>query len=64
MDAELITRRTRLHQPAQIVAIGLVAASIAWALWLVRDRPRHEEVELLSGSVLPSSELAIMESNT
>ena len=62
MDAQPFTPRERSFiSPAQIVAIGLVAASIGWAMWLVRDRPRHEEVELLSGSVLPSSELAIME---
>jgi type III secretory pathway lipoprotein EscJ len=30
-------------------------------VWLLQDRPNHEEVELLSGSRLPSSELAIME---
>lgn len=62
MDAQHRSPRDRgFISPAQIVAIGLVAASIGWAMWLVRDRPRHEEVELLSGTVLPSSELAIME---
>jgi len=47
--------------PAQIVGIGLVAASLGWAAWLLRDRPISEEVELLPGTVLPSSELAIVE---
>ncbi len=47
--------------PAQVVGIGLVAASLAWAAWLLRDRPISEEVELLPGTVLPSSELAIVE---
>jgi type III secretory pathway lipoprotein EscJ len=47
--------------PAQVIALGLVAASVGWAAWLLRDRPISEETELLAGSVLPSSELAIME---
>ena len=47
--------------PAQIVGIGLVVASLGWAAWLLRDRPISEEVELLPGTVLPSSELAIVE---
>lgn len=47
--------------PAQIVGLGLVAASLGWAAWLLRDRPISEEVELLPGTVLPSSELAIVE---
>jgi hypothetical protein len=56
------TRRGRPRvTPAQIVGIGLVAASLGWAAWLLRDRPISEEVELLPGTVLPSSELAIVE---
>jgi type III secretory pathway lipoprotein EscJ len=47
--------------PAQVIALGLVAASIGWAAWVLRDRPASEEVELLPGTVLPSSELAIVE---
>ena len=47
--------------PAQVIALGLIAASIGWAAWLLRDRPTSEEVELLPGTVLPSSELAIVE---
>jgi type III secretory pathway lipoprotein EscJ len=45
----------------QALALGLVAASVGWAAWLVRDRPINEEVELLSGTVLPSTEMAIIE---
>lgn len=47
--------------PAQVVGIGLVAASLGWAAWLLRDRPISEEVELLHGTVLPSGEMAIVE---
>ena len=54
-------RRSFRPGPAQVIALGLVAASIGWAAWLLRDRPTSEEVELLAGTVLPSSELAIVE---
>ena len=47
--------------PTQAIALGLVAAAVGWATWLVHERPAAEEVELLPGSVLPSSELAIVE---
>jgi type III secretory pathway lipoprotein EscJ len=47
--------------PAQVVGIGLVVMSLGWAAWLLRDRPISEEVELLPGTVLPSSEMAIIE---
>jgi type III secretory pathway lipoprotein EscJ len=47
--------------PSQVIALGLVVASIGWAAWLLRDRPANEEVELLAGTALPSSEMAIME---
>ena len=47
--------------PAQVIALGLVAVSMGWAVWLLRDRPTSEEVELLAGMALPSSEMAIME---
>lgn len=53
--------RTWPVTPSQVIALGLVAASIGWAAWLLRDRPAHEEVELLAGTTLPSSEMAIME---
>jgi type III secretory pathway lipoprotein EscJ len=64
MDARLLppTReRQSLLSPAQVIALGLVAASLGWAAWLLRDQPIREEAELLAGSVLPSSELALME---
>jgi type III secretory pathway lipoprotein EscJ len=54
-------RRGPRVTPAQVVGIGLVAVSLGWAFWLLRDRPISEEVELLPGTVLPSSELAIVE---
>jgi len=47
--------------PAQAMALGIVTVSIGWAVWLLRDRPSSEEVELLAGTSLPSSEMAIME---
>ncbi|MFM1996080.1 MAG: hypothetical protein RLZZ111_467 [Planctomycetota bacterium] len=53
--------RSLLVTPSQVIALGLVAASIGWAAWLLRDRPASEEVELLTGTTLPSSEMAIME---
>lgn len=53
--------RSVLVTPSQVIALGLVAASIGWAAWLLRDRPASEEIELLAGTTLPSSEMAIME---
>ncbi len=47
--------------PAQVIGIGLVVMSLGWAAWLLRDRPISEEVELLPGTALPSSEMAIIE---
>jgi len=61
MDSSSPPRRPLFAGPAQVVALGLVAASIGWAAWLLRDRPTSEEVELLPGTTLPSSELAIVE---
>ena len=54
-------RRPSRVTPAQVIALGLIAASIGWGAWVLRDRPISEEVELLPGTVLPSSELAIVE---
>lgn len=47
--------------PWQAMALGVLALSLGWAVWTLRDRPASEEMELLPGSVLPQSELAIME---
>ena len=47
--------------PTQVFALGLVAAAVAWAAWSVREPPSTEQVELLPGTVLPSSELALVE---
>jgi type III secretory pathway lipoprotein EscJ len=60
-DTPAPDRRPLRPGPAQVIALGLVAASIGWGAWLLRDRPTSEEVELLPGTVLPSSELAIVE---
>jgi type III secretory pathway lipoprotein EscJ len=62
MDAHHSSReRSSLVNPSQVIALGIVAASIGWAVWLLRDAPSAEETELLSGTVLPSSEMALME---
>lgn len=61
MHRDQSRRFTARVTPAQVIGIGLVAASLGWAAWLLRDRPISEEVELLPGTVLPSSELAIIE---
>ena len=47
--------------PAQIVAIGLVAASIGGAAWLVRQRPEANEAPLLDGTALDAAQLAAVE---
>lgn len=64
MDAPLSPRhrpRVAVVTPAQIVALGLVAASIGWAAWLLRDRPSSDEVALLEGTTLTASQLAAVE---
>jgi type III secretory pathway lipoprotein EscJ len=62
MDAHHSSReRSALFNPSQVIALGIVAVSIGWAVWLLRDAPSAEETELLSGTVLPSSEMALME---
>ena len=47
--------------PAQIVAIGLVAASVGWAAWLLRERPAADRIDLLEDTVLTPSQLAAVE---
>ena len=32
---------------AQVIACGIVAASIGWSVWLLRDRPLADEVEVM-----------------
>ncbi len=64
MDARLPnSRRTRVAvvTPAQIVALGLVAASIGWAAWLLRERPTADEVALLEDTPLTAPQLAAVE---
>ena len=60
-DSFVDSRAVRRVTPAQMVAFGLIAAAVGWGIWLVRERPVNEEVELLPGTVLPSSEMAIVE---
>ena len=55
MDPHLPTpRRSRVGivTPAQIVALGLVAASVGWAAWLLQERPTADEVALLEDTTL------------
>jgi len=47
--------------PTQVIALGVVAAAVGWAVWFTRERPLHEEVELLPGTTLPSAERAVVE---
>ncbi len=53
--------RTMPASPSQLIALGLVAASIGWAAWLLRDRSDTDEVEFFQGHALSSSELATVE---
>jgi len=62
MDAHPSLRgRTLPVTPAQIVALGLVAASIGWAVWLLREREATDEVPLLEDTVLTAPQLATVE---
>jgi type III secretory pathway lipoprotein EscJ len=64
MDARFPkSRRSRVSvvTPAQIVALGLVAASIGWAAWLLRERPTADEVALLEDTTLTAPQLAAVE---
>lgn len=53
--------RVASMSPAQIVALGLVAASIGWAAWLLRERPSTDEVALLEDTSLTAPQLAAVE---
>jgi hypothetical protein len=64
MDPHLTnSRRSRVPvvTPAQIVALGLVAASIGWAAWLLQERPTADEVALLEDTTLTAPQLAAIE---
>jgi len=62
MDAHPSFRgRTALLTPGQIVALGLVAASFGWAVWLLRERPATDEVALLEDTVLTAPQMATVE---
>ncbi len=64
MDPHLPTpRRSRVGivTPAQIVALGLVAASVGWAAWLLQERPTADEVALLEDTTLTAPQLAAVE---
>ena len=64
MDPLLPTpRRSRVGivTPAQIVALGLVAASVGWAAWLLQERPTADEVALLEDTTLTAPQLAAVE---
>jgi len=62
MDTYENESRARLQRmvPAQVIALGVVAAAVGWAVWFTRERPVHEEIELLPGTVLPAAELAVV----
>lgn len=47
--------------PAQIVAIGLVAAALGGSVWLARERPVAAEVPLLDDTSLTAAQLAKVE---
>jgi len=61
LHASDVRPRQPWFMPTQVFALGLVAAAVAWAAWSVREPPSTEQVELLPGTVLPSSELALVE---
>ena len=51
----------RLLSPARVVAVGLVAVAAVFAAWVLRDETHQGRVPLMGGSVLPTSELVLME---
>ena len=59
------TSRARESSPritaAQVIAGGIVVASIGWSVWLLRERPLADEVELLPDLVLSYAALAPVE---
>ena len=51
----------RFFSPLRVVALGLVAAAASLAVWQLREESREGSVPLLADTLLPSSELALME---
>jgi type III secretory pathway lipoprotein EscJ len=51
----------RLFSPMRVVALGLVVAAAGLAAWQLREESRVGSVPLLADTILPSSELALME---
>lgn len=66
MEARSVTYQptpgeARLLSPLRVVALGLVAAAAGLAAWQFREESREGRVPLLADTLLPSSELALME---
>ena len=51
----------RFLSPLRIVALGLIAAAAGLAVWQLLEDSREGSVPLLADTLLPSSELALME---
>ncbi len=51
----------RLFSPIRVVALGLIAVVAGLAAWQFREESREGRVPLLADTLLPSSELALME---
>lgn len=66
MEARSVTYQptpgdARLLSPLRVVALGLVAVAAGLAAWQFREESREGRVPLLADTLLPSSELALME---
>ncbi len=55
------TGGVRVFSPLRVIALGLVAAAAGLAAWQLREESREGSVPLLADTLLPSSELALME---
>ena len=51
----------QLLTPSRLLAVAFIAVSAVSAAWIVREEPTLGRVALLSGTPLPTSELALME---
>lgn len=62
-DHPAATGRRPGPTPVQVMAVGLILAAAAAAVWSLRDRPQGQadEVELLAGTMLRPADLAVME---